>query len=49
MQSNQEKMQKEKQWVPDLRLSLSQRDGNSDGKNDHCRETQEINTKLSLS
>ncbi|BAT73614.1 hypothetical protein VIGAN_01111700 [Vigna angularis var. angularis] len=49
IKSNQEKMQKEKQWVPDLRLSLSQRDGNSDGKNDHCRETQEINTKLSLS
>ncbi|QCD84475.1 transcription factor LUX-like [Vigna unguiculata] len=49
IKSNQEKMQNEKQWVPDLRLSLSQRDGNSDGKNDHCRETQEINTKLSLS
>jgi len=49
MQSNQEKLQKEKQWAPDLRLSLSQRDGNNDGKTDHCRETQEINTKLSLS
>ncbi|TKY60044.1 putative Myb family transcription factor [Spatholobus suberectus] len=46
---NQEKLQKDKQWVPDLRLSLSQRDGNNDGKTDHCRETQEINTKLSLS
>jgi len=49
MQSNQEKLQKDKQWMPDLRLSLSQRDGNNDGKTDHCRETQEINTKLSLS
>ncbi|CAJ1938662.1 unnamed protein product [Sphenostylis stenocarpa] len=50
IKSNQEKLQKDKQWVPDLRLSLSQRDGNSDGKtDDHCRETQEINTKLSLS
>ncbi|KAL2343286.1 hypothetical protein Fmac_004571 [Flemingia macrophylla] len=46
---NQEKLQKDKQWVPDLRLSLSQRDGNNDGMTDHCRETQEINTKLSLS
>ncbi|KAK7369131.1 hypothetical protein VNO80_11165 [Phaseolus coccineus] len=49
IKSNQEKMQKEKQWMPDLRLSLSQRDGNNDEKTDHCRETQEINTKLSLS
>ncbi|KAG4999934.1 hypothetical protein AAZX31_08G114100 [Glycine max] len=49
IKSNQEKLQKEKQWAPDLRLSLSQRDGNNDGKTDHCRETQEINTKLSLS
>ncbi|KAK7318813.1 hypothetical protein RJT34_03520 [Clitoria ternatea] len=44
---NQEKLQKdEKQWVPDLRLSLCQRDGNNDGKSD---QHQEINTKLSLS
>ncbi|KHN06404.1 two-component response regulator ORR24-like [Glycine soja] len=49
IKSNQEKLQKENQWAPDLRLSLSQRDGNNDGKTDHCRETQEINTKLSLS
>lgn len=46
---NQEKLQKDKQWVPDLRLSLSQRDGNNDDKTDPCKETQEINTKLSLS
>ncbi|KAK7359210.1 hypothetical protein VNO77_01160 [Canavalia gladiata] len=46
---NQEKLQKDKQWVPDLRLSLSQRDGNNDGNTDHCKETQEISTKLSLS
>ncbi|XP_027347679.1 myb-related protein 1-like [Abrus precatorius] len=46
---NQEKLQKDKQWVPDLRLSLSQRDDNNDGKTDYCKETQEINTKLSLS
>ncbi|KAK7247170.1 hypothetical protein RIF29_42047 [Crotalaria pallida] len=46
---NQEKMQIDKQWVPDLQLGLSQKDGNNDGKADHCRETQEISTKLSLS
>ncbi|KAK7400161.1 hypothetical protein VNO78_11361 [Psophocarpus tetragonolobus] len=46
---NQEKLPNDKQWVPDLRLSLSQRDDNNDGKTDHCRETREINTKLSLS
>ncbi|OIW19235.1 hypothetical protein TanjilG_20360 [Lupinus angustifolius] len=42
---NQKKLQNDKQWVPDLHLGLSQKDG----KADHCRETQEINTKLSLS
>lgn len=49
MQLNQEKLQNDKQWVPDLQLGLSQKDGNNDGKTDHCRETQEISTKLSLS
>lgn len=49
MQLNQEKLQKDKQWAPDLRLSLSQRDGNNDDKTNPCEETQEINTRLSLS
>ena len=49
MQLNQDKLQKDKQWVPDLQLGLSNKDGNNDGKTDHCRETQEISTKLSLS
>lgn len=42
MQLNKEKVREEKQWFPDLQLGLSQvGDGNT--------ETQEINTKLSLS
>ncbi|XP_057416825.1 transcription factor HHO1-like [Lotus japonicus] len=47
---NQEKLQIDKQCVPDLQLSLSQKNSNNDGgETDHSRETQEINTKLSLS
>ncbi|XP_058731664.1 uncharacterized protein LOC131603377 [Vicia villosa] len=46
---NQEKLQKEKKWLPDLQLSLSQTNGNSDDKSDGLRENKEINTKLSLS
>ncbi|CAL0306459.1 unnamed protein product [Lupinus luteus] len=42
---NKKKLQNDKQWVPDLQLGLSEKDG----KADHCRETQEISTKLSLS
>ncbi|KAE9601190.1 hypothetical protein Lal_00023776 [Lupinus albus] len=43
---NQEKLQRDKQLlVPDLQLGLSKKDG----KDDHCRETPEISTKLSLS
>lgn len=50
MQLNQEKLQIDKQCVPDLQLSLSQKNSNNDGgETDHSRETQEINTKLSLS
>lgn len=46
---NQETLLKDKQWVPDLQLSLSQTNGNNDGKSDGLRETKEIDTKLSLS
>ncbi|XP_045821088.1 putative two-component response regulator ARR20 [Trifolium pratense] len=47
---NEETLEKEKKWVPDLQLSLSQTNSNNDGKSDHgFRETKEINTKLSLS
>ena len=49
MQLNQEKLQKNEQRLPDLQLGLSHGDGTDDGKIDHCRETQEISTKLSLS
>lgn len=48
MQLNEERLQKDK-WVPDLQLSLSQTNCNDDGNTDCLRETQEINTKLSLS
>ncbi|MED6216424.1 hypothetical protein PIB30_007768 [Stylosanthes scabra] len=49
LNNNQDKLQKEKQWVPDLQLGLSHHhhkdgDNNNDGKG-----TPEINTKLSLS
>ncbi|KAI5384959.1 uncharacterized protein LOC127102539 isoform X1 [Lathyrus oleraceus] len=46
---NQETMQKERKWLPDLQLSLSQTNGNNDDKSDCLRENKEINTKLSLS
>lgn len=49
MQMNQETMQKERKWLPDLQLSLSQTNGNNDDKSDCLRENKEINTKLSLS
>nr|QSD99761.1 MYB family transcription factor [Melilotus albus] len=46
---NQETLLKDKKWVPDLQLSLSQTNGDNDGKSDGLRETKEIDTKLSLS
>jgi hypothetical protein len=50
MQLNEETLEKDKKWVPDLQLSLSQTNSNNDGKSDlGFRETKEINTKLSLS
>lgn len=49
MQMNQGTLQKEKKWLPDLQLSLSQTTGNTDDKSDGLRENKEINTKLSLS
>ncbi|KAL9392365.1 hypothetical protein Peur_016285 [Populus x canadensis] len=45
---NHDKMLKDKEWLPDLQLRLSQRVGIKDRKT-HCRSTQEISTKLSLS
>lgn len=44
---NQEKLRKDEQLLPDLQLGLNV--GTDDGKMDQYRETQEINTKLSLS
>ncbi|CAK8578555.1 unnamed protein product [Lathyrus sativus] len=46
---NQETLQREKKWLPDLQLSLSQTNCNNDDKSDGLRENKEINTKLSLS
>lgn len=43
---DEETLHKDKKWVPDLQLSLSQTNDNNDGKSDGFRE---INTKLSLS
>ncbi|XP_028769827.1 uncharacterized protein LOC114727294 [Neltuma alba] len=40
---NEEKVEKEKQSLPDLQLGLNYQNA------DRCKETQEINTKLSLS
>ncbi|CAK7350412.1 unnamed protein product [Dovyalis caffra] len=49
LELNREKMLKDKEWLPDLQLRLSQRVGMNDHKSTHCRSTQEISTKLSLS
>ncbi|XP_031281919.1 uncharacterized protein LOC116140428 [Pistacia vera] len=43
-----DKTSKEKEWLPDLQLRLSQRVGIDEEKT-HCKNTEEINTKLSLS
>ena len=48
MQLNEEKEWKDKEWLPDLQLGLSQRDGMEDDS-PHCKSTNEIDTKLSLS
>lgn len=45
---NHDKMLKDKEWLPDLQLRLSQRVGINEHKN-HCRSKLEISTKLSLS
>ncbi|XP_022739111.1 uncharacterized protein LOC111291569 [Durio zibethinus] len=45
---HQNKMTKDKEWLPDLQLRLSQRTGIDDEKN-HFKGTQEISTQLSLS
>ncbi|MED6151392.1 hypothetical protein PIB30_082048 [Stylosanthes scabra] len=47
LNNNQDKLQKEKQWVPDLQLGLSHHP--KDGDNNDGTGTPEINTKLSLS
>ncbi|EEF28420.1 conserved hypothetical protein [Ricinus communis] len=48
LEVNKDKLLKEKEWLPDLQLRLSQRVGMDENKS-HCRSTQEISTKLSLS
>ncbi|KAK9267429.1 hypothetical protein L1049_009855 [Liquidambar formosana] len=48
LELNQEKRLKDKEWLPDLQLRLSQRVGNNDEKNHH-KSSHEINTMLSLS
>ncbi|XP_044497412.1 putative two-component response regulator ARR21 [Mangifera indica] len=48
LELNGDKTSKEKEWLPDLQLRLSQRVGIDEEKT-HCKNTQEINTKLSLS
>ncbi|KAI4332549.1 hypothetical protein L6164_017448 [Bauhinia variegata] len=45
---NQEKRWKDKEWLPDLQLGPSKRDGKEEDKL-HCKSSHEINTKLSLS
>ncbi|KAK2642457.1 hypothetical protein Ddye_024220 [Dipteronia dyeriana] len=50
MQLNEDKMLKDKEWLPDLQLRLSHRVGiDHEEKPPHCKNSQEINTKLSLS
>ncbi|XP_022724688.1 uncharacterized protein LOC111281255 [Durio zibethinus] len=45
---NQDKLPKDREWLPDLQLRLSQRFGTDDEKI-HCKGRQEISTQLSLS
>ncbi|GAV67975.1 Myb_DNA-binding domain-containing protein [Cephalotus follicularis] len=50
LEVNGETMLKDKEWLPDLQLRLSQRDGVDDDEETALyKSTQEINTKLSLS
>ncbi|KAE8673304.1 putative Transcription initiation factor TFIID subunit 11 [Hibiscus syriacus] len=47
---NRNKLVKDREWLPDLQLSLSRRIKLfDDGKSIHYKDTQEINTQLSLS
>ncbi|GMI91601.1 hypothetical protein HRI_002829400 [Hibiscus trionum] len=46
---NEDKVVKDKKWMPDLQLKLNQRIGIDDETNTHCKGTREINTQLSLS
>ncbi|KAK8608161.1 hypothetical protein V6N13_023592 [Hibiscus sabdariffa] len=46
---NRDKLLKDREWLPDLQLSLSQRIRLfDDDKSSHCTDTQEISTRLSL-
>ncbi|XP_039005953.1 uncharacterized protein LOC120133443 isoform X1 [Hibiscus syriacus] len=49
MEMNQDKVMKDREWLPDLQLRLSQRIGINDEKKTHCKCMHEINTQLSLS
>ncbi|KAJ9136030.1 hypothetical protein P3X46_033144 [Hevea brasiliensis] len=50
LELNQDKVLKDnKEWLPDLQLRLSQRVGIDENKSSHCRNKQDISTKLSLS
>ncbi|XVF27487.1 hypothetical protein REPUB_Repub14bG0111600 [Reevesia pubescens] len=48
LELNQDKLLKDREWLPDLQLRLSQRIGIDDEKT-QCKGTQEISTQLSLS
>ncbi|XVF40322.1 hypothetical protein PTKIN_Ptkin01aG0104300 [Pterospermum kingtungense] len=48
LELKQDKLVKDREWLPDLQLRLSQRIGIDDEKT-HCKGTQEISTLLSLS
>ncbi|XVF87323.1 hypothetical protein PTKIN_Ptkin18bG0111100 [Pterospermum kingtungense] len=48
LEVNQDKMVKDREWLPDLQLRLTQRIGIDDEKI-HCKGTHQISTQLSLS
>ncbi|KAK6264601.1 SANT/Myb domain - like 10 [Theobroma cacao] len=48
LELKQDKLLKDREWLPDLQLRLSQRIGIDDEKT-HCKGTEEISTQLSLS
>ncbi|XWS19709.1 hypothetical protein CRYUN_Cryun31cG0039300 [Craigia yunnanensis] len=48
LELNQDKLLKDREWLPDLQITLTQRIGIDDEKI-HCKGTHEISTQLSLS